>query len=38
MVDIGFNILEIILFSGVVSIYFITGDQINSLLTIGITK
>ena len=37
-VNVGFNILEMILFSRVVSIYFITGDKINSLLIIGITK
>ena len=37
-VDVGFDILEIILFSGVVSIYFVTGDKINSLLIIRIAK
>ena len=36
--EVGFNILEIILFSEVVSIYFITGDKVNSFLIIGITE
>ena len=37
-VDINFNILKIILFSRVVSIYSITGDKVNSFLIIRITK
>ena len=37
-VNIGFNILKIILFSKVISIYFITGDKINSLLITKITE
>ena len=35
---IGFNILEIILFFKVVSIYSITRDKVNSFLITGITK
>ena len=37
-VDVGFDILEMILFSGVVSIYFITGDKVNSFLIARITE
>ena len=37
-VDVGFNILEMILFSGVVSIYFVTGDKVNLLLIVGIIE
>ena len=36
--EISFDILEMILFSKVVSIYFITGDKVNSLLIAGITE
>ena len=36
--EVGFDILEMILFSEVVNIYFITGDKVNSLLIIRITK
>ena len=36
--DINFNILEIILFFKVVSIYSITGDKVNLLLIIKITE
>ena len=35
---VDFNILEIILFSGVASIYFITGDKVNLFLITGITE
>ena len=35
---INFNILKMILFSEVVSIYFITGDKVNSFSIIGIAK
>ena len=36
--EIGFNILEMILSSEVVSIYSITGDKVNSFLITGITE
>ena len=36
--EVGFDVLEIILFSEVVSIYFVTGDKVNSFLIIKIAK
>ena len=36
--EIGFNILEIISFSKVASIYFVTGDKVNLFLIAGITE
>ena len=36
--EVSFNILEIISFSKVVSIYFVTRDKVNSLSIAGIIK